>query len=203
MDASHEQVRTIRDIRMAVGMSQRAFALRLGISLESYRPWDSGRRGRPDDVMDRALAIAGSDDVDPPMPLSVLSGLLRINECTLRAAARDGRLKVTTQLPAGRSRPILRATHAAGDTFKARYYKHTTRLTQKPSPTVLVSHAPDDFDRQLVALRMRLRITQTQLAVRIGAAGNAVIYQWESRKRRPSSILWRRVIELAESGIQW
>jgi DNA-binding transcriptional regulator YiaG len=68
---------------------------------------------------------------------------------------------------------------------------------------VLVSHAPDDFDRQLVALRMRLRITQTQLAARIGAAGNAVIYQWESRKRRPSSILWRRVIELAESGIQW
>jgi DNA-binding transcriptional regulator YiaG len=56
--------------------------------------------------------------------------------------------------------------------------------------------APDDFDRQLVALRTRLKISQTELGARIGAAGKAVIYQWESRKRRPSPILWRRVIQL-------
>ena len=44
--------------------------------------------------MGRALAIACGDDVDLPVPLSALSRLLRINECTLRAAARDGRLAV-------------------------------------------------------------------------------------------------------------
>ena len=136
----------IRDLRMTLGMSQRAFASRLGLSLESYRPWDSGRRDTPDDVMGRALAIAAGDDVDPPVPLSALSRLLGINECTLRAAARDERLRVTTELPTGRSRPILRATRVEADRFKMRYYKRTTRLTQKPSPTVRLSHAPDDFD---------------------------------------------------------
>jgi hypothetical protein len=45
-------------------------------------------------------------------------------------------------------------------------------------------------------------MTQTQLAARIGAAGKAVIYQWETRKRRPSPILWSRVVVLAESSLQ-
>lgn len=100
----------VRNVRLALGLSQRKFAIRLGVSLESYRPWDSGRRETPDEVNRRA---------------------------------------------------------------------------------------PEDFDRQLVALRTRLRISQTQLATRIGAAGKAVIYQWESRKRRPSPILWQRVSQLA------
>ena len=196
--SSRKQAPKIRDVRMALGMSQRTFAVRLGISLESYRPWDSGRRDTPDDIIGRALAIAGGEDVDPPVPLSALSRVLGLNECTLRSAARDGRLSVTTELPTGRSRPILRATRAAGETFKARYYKQTTRWTQKPSANVRLSHAPDDFDRQLVALRVRPRLTQTELATSIGAAGKAVIYQWESRKRRPSPILWGRVSELAQ-----
>src|SRR5262245_57645531 len=100
----------IRDVRMALGLSQRPLALRLGISLESYRPWDSGRRDTPNDIIERALAIARGDDTNLPMPLSKLSRLLAINECTLRAAARDGRLAVTTELPTGRSKLILRAT---------------------------------------------------------------------------------------------
>ena len=80
-------------------------------------------------------------------------------------------------------------------------WQRTTRLTKKPPPPDLFRRAPDDFDRQLVALRIRLRISQTELATRIGAAGKAVIYQWESRKRRPSSILWRRVVQLARERI--
>jgi hypothetical protein len=34
------------------------------------------------------------------------------------------------------------------------------------------------------------------LARGFGAAGKAVVYQWESRKRPPSPVLWQRVLEL-------
>jgi DNA-binding transcriptional regulator YiaG len=187
----------VRRVRLTLGLPQREFAARLGVSLESYRPWDSGRRDAPDDVARRALALVRGTNVDVPMPLSALCQLLRINEGTLRAAARDGRLRVTTEALTIGGRPILRATRAAGQAFKEQYYRQTSRLTEKPPAPDLFCSAPDDFDRQLVVLRTRLRISQTELAARIGAAGKAVIYQWESRKRRPSPILWRRVSRLA------
>ena len=37
----------------------------------------------------------------------------------------------------------------------------------------------------LVRLRHRLGLSQQQLAAKVGAAGKAVVYQWESGKRRP------------------
>jgi transcriptional regulator with XRE-family HTH domain len=187
----------VRHVRLALGLSQRQFAERLGVSVESYRRWDAGRRKAPEDVIRRALALADGADVDAPIPLAALSRVLRINKGTLRAAARDGRLRVTTAALTESNRPILRATRAAGEEFKARYYQRTTRLTEKPQAPDLFCCAPDDFDRQLIALRTRLKISQTELAARIGAAGKAVIYQWESRKRRPSSILWWRVVHFA------
>jgi hypothetical protein len=52
---------------------------------------------------------------------------------------------------------------------------------------------PENYDAQLVGLRMRLGLTQSELAERIGAASKAVVYQWESRKRVPSPVLWARV----------
>lgn len=55
--------------------------------------------------------------------------------------------------------------------------------------------------RQLRALRRRLRLTQDGLARRIGAAGKAVIYQWESRKRTRSPVLWRQVMRL--QPVKW
>jgi len=188
----------IRALRLALGLSQRQFAARLAVSLESYRPWDSGRRQTPDDVVRRALTVARCGGADLPMPLSALAGILRINEGTLRAAARDGRLRVTTEASIVAGKPILRATQAEGELFKARYYGQTTRLTQKPPAPDLFVSVPDDFDRQLVELRSKLKISQTELAARIGAAGKAVIYQWESRKRRPSTIFWWRVIRLCQ-----
>ena len=39
-------------------------------------------------------------------------------------------------------------------------------------------------------------MSQSRLAHRIGAAGKAVVYQWESRRRVPSPVFWRRVEEL-------
>ena len=169
----------------------------LGVSLESYRPWDSGRREAPEDVLDRARDVPVQRDCDVPMPLAALGRALQINKGTLRAAAHDGRLAVTTQAP-GSGRPMLVATRKAGEAFKRMFYERTTKFTARPPIPDLVALAPDDFDRQLVALRERLRVSQTELARRIGAAGKAVVYQWESRQRRPSPILWRRVVQLAE-----
>lgn len=56
--------------------------------------------------------------------------------------------------------------------------------------------APSDFDRRIIALRRRLRLSQAALASAIGAAGKAVVYQWESRKRRPSAEFWARLEQL-------
>ena len=49
---------------------------------------------------------------------------------------------------------------------------------------------------QLRQIRADLALTQTQLAQRIGAAGKAVICQWESRKRQPSPVFWTRIDQL-------
>ena len=46
---------------------------------------------------------------------------------------------------------------------------------------------------RLKRLRRRLRLTQHDLARRIGAANKAVVYQWESRQRKPSPVFWKRV----------
>jgi DNA-binding XRE family transcriptional regulator len=62
-----------------------------------------------------------------------------------------------------------------------------------PTPLAPV---PNDYPQQLRALRHRLRLTQDGLARRIGAAGKAVIYQWESRKRTPSPVLWQQVMRV-------
>jgi hypothetical protein len=47
-----------------------------------------------------------------------------------------------------------------------------------------------------------MRLTEVVLARRIGAAGKAVVYQWESRKRVPSPVLWQRVLELEHRRIR-
>ena len=39
--------RTLRECRIALGQSQAAFAAMLGVSHESYRTWDAGRRATP------------------------------------------------------------------------------------------------------------------------------------------------------------
>ena len=43
-----------------------------------------------------------------------------------------------------------------------------------------------NYDAQLLGVRMRLGLTQSELAERIGAASKAVVYQWESRRRAPT-----------------
>jgi DNA-binding transcriptional regulator YiaG len=46
-------------------------------------------------------------------------------------------------------------------------------------------------------MRRRLGFTQSQLAASVGAAGKAVVYQWEARKRKPSPVFWQKIQALA------
>jgi DNA-binding transcriptional regulator YiaG len=55
---------------------------------------------------------------------------------------------------------------------------------------------PTDYDRQLRRVRLGLRLSQSQFAKLIGAANKAVVYQWETRKRRPSPVFWQRIQDL-------
>ena len=45
--------RTLRACRIALGQSQAAFAAMLGVSPESYRTWDAGRRATPLKILAR------------------------------------------------------------------------------------------------------------------------------------------------------
>ena len=84
--------RTLRECRIALGQSQAAFAAMLGVSLESYRTWDAGRRATPPKILARARALATHRDNHALLPLPVLALLIGVHVKTLRAAARDGRL---------------------------------------------------------------------------------------------------------------
>ena len=85
------------------------------------------------------------------------------------------------------------ASRAAGEQFVARHYRCFSGQEVCPNPLPTVPH---DYDEQLRDLRRRKSLTQAALARRIGAAGKAVIYQGESRKRTPSPVLWQRIREL-------
>ena len=61
--------RTLRECRIALGQSQAAFAAMLGVSPESYRTWDAGRRATPPHVMARARAFRRSYYGRPVKPV--------------------------------------------------------------------------------------------------------------------------------------
>jgi transcriptional regulator with XRE-family HTH domain len=86
---------TLRQCRHALAFSQSRFAAQLGVSLETYRTWDSGRRPVRPDVLTRANALALRADPHALRPLETLARLIHVHVKTLHAAARDGRLRVT------------------------------------------------------------------------------------------------------------
>jgi ABC-type multidrug transport system fused ATPase/permease subunit len=85
-------------------------------------------------------------------------------------------------------RPRRLATRAAAAQFMATHYRRFSGQKTCPAPLPTV---PNDYHQQLRGSSRRLRLAQDGLARRIGAAGEAVIYQWESRKRTPSPVLWQ------------
>ena len=183
----------IRRLRLQLQLSQPQFASLLGISAETYRTWDAGRRGVPVAWLDKARELAAVKDPRRLWSLPDLATELGVHVRTLRNAARSGRLEVVYANRVVFRNPIPRATLAAGRVFMDHYYKQSySRFAPKPRPPAQM-FVPADYPRRLLEARRRLRLTQTQLAERIGAASKAVIYQWESRRRMPSPVFWRRI----------
>ena len=187
--------RTLRECRIALGQSQAAFAAMLGVSPESYRTWDAGRRATPPKMLARARALATHRDDHALLPLSVLALLIGVHVKTLRAAARDGRLPVTHDTRTTFRRLRARATPAAARAFRRAYYGRTVRPADRRPPLTWAS-VPDDYDVQIRALRCARGLSQAQLATLVGAAHKAIVYQWEARKRTPSPLFWQRIAAL-------
>jgi DNA-binding XRE family transcriptional regulator len=131
--------------------------------------------------------------------LDVLANEFHIHPRTLRAAARDGRLKVQLSTRSVFGRPVRLASRAAVDEFVRLYYpqRYSRYAPVVVAPPVTV--VPADFAFRLIGLRLRLHLTQAGLARCIGAASKAVIYQWESKRRTPSATFWQRLEQLAAS----
>ena len=55
---------------------------------------------------------------------------------------------------------------------------------------------PENYAATVIGLRRRLGLSQEQLAAKVGAASKAVVYQWESGKRKPSPVFWLRIQHL-------
>jgi DNA-binding transcriptional regulator YiaG len=177
-------------------LSQAQFAALLGISAETYRTWDSGRRLVPEAWLEKARTLAAVNDPNRLWSLQELATELGVHVRTLRDAARAGRLEVVYENRVVFRNPIARATLAAGRLFMERYYRRSySRFAPRP-PVPERPGVPADWDRRLVRIRGEFRLTQTRLAQRIGAASKAVVYQWESRKRKPSAVFWSRIEKL-------
>ena len=106
----------------------------LGVSPESYRTWDAGRRATPPKILARARALATHRDEQALLPLPVLALLIGVHVKTLRAAARDGRLPVTYDTRTTFRRLRARATPAAAGAFRRSYYGRTVRPADRRAP---------------------------------------------------------------------
>ena len=190
----------LRQYREALELSQPTFAALLGVPQETYRTWDAGRRPVPGKILAQARALAGHPDDQELLPLPVLAAMLRVHVRTLHLAARLGRLTVVydTRTTFRRLRP--RATRAAALTFRQLHYRKHGRRGPIAPPPLTWAIVPADYDRQILAGRQRLGLSQAKLATAIGAARKAVVYQWESRKRCPSPVFWLRFERLLASS---
>jgi transcriptional regulator with XRE-family HTH domain len=191
-------VSSIRDIRLAAGYSQRSFAVLLDVPFETYRVFDSDRRPAPPALVERAERIRDQRQRETKLlALDALADEFGIHPRTLRAAARDGRLGVHLSTRSVFGRPVRLASRAAVDEFVRAHYRQRYSRYSKPLPRPTAPTVPKNFASRLSGLRLRLRLTQGELARRIGAANKSVVYQWETRQRRPSVVFWARVEQLA------
>ena len=136
--------------------------------------------------------MATHRDEQALVPLPVLALLIGVHVKTLRAAARDGRLPVTYDTRRTFRRLRARATLAAATQFRRAYYGRQVRPSDRRQPLTWAS-VPEDYDVRIRALRRARGLSQAQLAILVGAAHKAVVYQWETRKRCPSPVFWARI----------
>jgi DNA-binding transcriptional regulator YiaG len=188
----------LRALRRAADLSQHEFAALMSVPVNTFRMWDSGLRSVPAPMLFRArAAVEHHAQRTELLPLARLAQEFRVHVRTLQAAVRTGRLAAQFSVKSIFGRPRRLATRAAVEQFMATHYRRFSGQSVCPAPLPTVPH---DYDEQLRALRRRLRLTQNGLARRIGAAGKAVIYQWESQKRTPSPVLWQQVMRLQLVG---
>ena len=190
----------IRALRRQLQRSQAEFAAVLGVAAETYRTWDAGRRAVPEPWLNKARQLVAREDPARLWSMEALAAELGVHVRTLRNAARSGRLCVTFEHRVVFGHLVPRATLAAGRAFVEQYYKQSySRTAPTPTPP-RHTPVPADWPQRLRQVRADLGLTQTQLAQRIGAAGKAVVYQWEARKRRPSPVFWTKIEHLRTSG---
>jgi len=128
--------------------------------------------------------------------LQVLADELHVHVRTLRAAARDGRLAATFGPRPFFGKLTATATREAGARFMAEWYRRTYGRGRRRLVPICRVIVPANYAATLVGLRRRLGLSQQQMAVKIGVASKAVVYQWESGKRKPSQVFWLRVERL-------
>ena len=189
---------TLRRCREILDMSQVSFAAQLGVPLETYRTWDSGRRHVRADVLATANELVIRRDPHALRSLDTLARLIHVHVRTLHAAAKDGRLQVTYDSRTTFRRLRLRATLADAEHFLHGYFEKALWPRNRPVPLTW-QQIPPDCAEQIRRVRQQLGLTLGQFAVRLGAANKAVVYQWESKKRVPSPVFWQRVEALASS----
>jgi DNA-binding XRE family transcriptional regulator len=161
----------LRELRRTADLSQRECAALIDVPGNTFRMWDSGLRPVPPHMLQRTrLAVTEHARNTEPLSLDQLARELGVHQRTLRAAARTGRLQATFSSRSAFGRPIRLATRAAGQAFMRRDYRRYGG--QSPAVAPLPS-VPDDYDMRLKRLRRRLRLTQHDLARRIGATGKS------------------------------
>ena len=77
------------------------------------------------------------------------------------------------------------------------FYKQSYRWDRRSVRPSVRPVVPSDYPDRVRRVRTALGCSQAQFAARLGAANKAVVYQWEARKRIPSPVFWRKVIQLA------
>ena len=180
----------LRRLRLELNLSQCEFAAQLGVAEQTYRTWDSGRRPAPRSIVHLARRLKETDG-GKLLPLQLVAAEYQVHVRTLRKAAHDGRLQAIFSTRMAFGKRVAFASREAVERFMRQYYRQTTQWNRPPKPAACI--VPADYDVFVRALRTRCQLTQAALAARVGAANKAVIYQWESRRRRPSPVLWERV----------
>ena len=160
---------TLRACREALTCSQAAFAAELGVSPDTYRVWDAGRRPTPIRILDRARVLVTHQNDQQPLPLRILATMIGVHVRTLRNAARDGRLAVTYDTRTTFRRLRGYATPADARAFRQFYYGKSVRAEDRRAPLAW-SAIPLDYDVRIRTVRRGLSLSQAQFAERVGAA---------------------------------
>jgi hypothetical protein len=75
-----------------------------------------------------------------------------------------------------------------------------SRVAEKSTHFFELGADPVRLCRPIRHVREQLGLTLAQFATRVGAAGKAVVYQWESRKRCPAPVFWERIQAAMREG---